>query len=126
MSLRKSPQLTPALLAAARQNAQHSTRPRSSAAKRNSKLNWRMMLRQEAALDCSIDPKVRILLRLRKESANPPLTPPTGHDDEPRMENVAEALDSDIVPDDAQGIQAVESLKMNDRCGNVTENKGLA
>jgi hypothetical protein len=32
MSLRKSPQLTPALLAAARQNAQHSTGPRSPAA----------------------------------------------------------------------------------------------
>ena len=39
MSLRKSPQLTPALLAAARHNAQHSTGPRSAAAKQNSKLN---------------------------------------------------------------------------------------
>jgi hypothetical protein len=39
MSLRKSPQLTPALLAAARQNAQHSTGPRSAAGKQNSKLN---------------------------------------------------------------------------------------
>ena len=39
MSLRKSPQLTPALLAAARQNVQHSTGPRSAAAKQNSKLN---------------------------------------------------------------------------------------
>src|SRR5208337_2635446 len=39
MSLRKSPQLTPALLAAARLNAQHSTGPRSRAAKQNSKLN---------------------------------------------------------------------------------------
>jgi hypothetical protein len=39
MSLRKSPQLTPALLAATRQNAQHSTGPRSAAAKQNSKLN---------------------------------------------------------------------------------------
>ena len=39
MSLRKSPELTPALLAAARQNAQHSTGPRSPAAKQNSKLN---------------------------------------------------------------------------------------
>ena len=38
MSLRKSPQLTPALLAAARQNAQHSTGPRSPA-KQNSKLS---------------------------------------------------------------------------------------
>ena len=39
MSLRKSPELTPALLAAARQNAQHSTGPHSAAAKQNSKLN---------------------------------------------------------------------------------------
>ena len=39
MSLRKSPQLTPALLAAARDNAQHSTGPRSAAAKQNSRLN---------------------------------------------------------------------------------------
>ena len=39
MSLRKSPQLTPRLLAAARTNAQHSTGPRSPAAKQNSKLN---------------------------------------------------------------------------------------
>jgi hypothetical protein len=39
MSLRKSPRLTPALLAAARQNAQHSTGPSSPAAKRNSRLN---------------------------------------------------------------------------------------
>jgi hypothetical protein len=39
MSLRKSPQLTPQLLAPAPQNAQHSTGPRSAAAKKNSKLN---------------------------------------------------------------------------------------
>jgi hypothetical protein len=39
MSLRKSPQRTPKLLAAARQNAQHSTGPRSAAAKQNSKFN---------------------------------------------------------------------------------------
>ena len=34
MSLRKSPQLTPALLAATRNNVQHSTRPRNPAASR--------------------------------------------------------------------------------------------
>jgi hypothetical protein len=39
MSLRKSPQLTAKLLAATRKNAQHSTGPRSAAAKQNSKLN---------------------------------------------------------------------------------------
>ncbi len=39
MSLRKPPELTPALLAAARRNAQHSTGPSSAAAKQNVKLN---------------------------------------------------------------------------------------
>ena len=39
MSLPKSPQLTPQLLAATRNNAHHSTGPRSAAAKQNSKLN---------------------------------------------------------------------------------------
>jgi hypothetical protein len=39
MSLRKSPRRTPELLAAARNNAQHSTGPRSAAGKQNSKLN---------------------------------------------------------------------------------------
>ncbi len=39
MSLRKSPGLTPELLAAARQNAQHSTGPRTTAAKENTRMN---------------------------------------------------------------------------------------
>jgi hypothetical protein len=39
MSLRKSPQRTPKLLAAARRNAQHSTGPRTAAGKQNSKPN---------------------------------------------------------------------------------------
>jgi hypothetical protein len=39
MSLRKSPELTPELLAAARQNGQHSAGPSSDAGKQNSKLN---------------------------------------------------------------------------------------
>ena len=51
-----------------------------------------MMLRQEAALDRSIDRKVRILLRLRKEFTNLPIAPP-GQDDGARMENIEEVLD---------------------------------
>jgi len=39
MSLRKSPRMTPALLAALRRNAQRSTGPRTSAGKQNSKFN---------------------------------------------------------------------------------------
>ena len=42
---------------------------------------WSMMLRQEAALDRSIDRKVRILLKLREESSNPLMPPPSQADD---------------------------------------------
>jgi hypothetical protein len=61
---------------------------------------WSMMLRQEAALDRSIDRKVRILLRLRKEFANLPITP-GGQDDAGRMENIEETVESDIVADNS-------------------------
>jgi hypothetical protein len=84
---------------------------------------WRMMLRQEAALDRSIDRKVRILLRLRKELTNLP-SAPTGEDDGGRMENMEEAPDGAIVSQTPQSVEAVENSKMNDRCGNVHENKG--
>ncbi|MGB7593745.1 MAG: hypothetical protein WBO19_21145, partial [Terriglobia bacterium] len=84
---------------------------------------WRMMLRQEAALDRSIDRKVRILLRVRKEATDLPITP-TGHDDGARMENMEEVLVGDIVSETPQSVEAVEELKMEEQCGNVIENKG--
>ncbi len=84
---------------------------------------WKVMLRQEGALDHSIDRKVRILLRLRKDAADLPIAP-AGEDDRATMENVEGAPDNDIASDIPQGIEAVESSKMNDRCGNVDENKG--
>ena len=84
---------------------------------------WSMMLRQEAALDRSIDRKVRILLRLRKESANLPVAP-AGQDDGARMENIEEIVASDILSDNSQGVGTVEELKLNEQCGNVYENKG--
>jgi hypothetical protein len=46
-----------------------------------------MMLRQEGALDRSIDRKVRILLRLRKEFTDLPVAP-AGQDDGARMANI--------------------------------------
>jgi hypothetical protein len=85
---------------------------------------WSMMLRQEAALDHSIDRKVRILLRLRKESADLPMAPPAGHDDEPRMENVNEAPESDNMSDNLQSAGAVEDVKLSEQYGNIIENKG--
>ncbi|MGD0471460.1 MAG: hypothetical protein ABSA54_24055 [Terriglobales bacterium] len=86
---------------------------------------WRMMLRQEAALDRSIDRKVRILLRLRKDSTNLPIAPP-GQDDGARMENAEDALNSDIMSHEPQSVETVENLKMKERCGNIYENKGRA
>jgi hypothetical protein len=84
---------------------------------------WSMLLRQEGALDRSIDRKVRILLRLRKELATLP-TARAGQDDGASMESIDEALGSDIVSDDSQGVETVEDSKLKERRGNVYENKG--
>jgi hypothetical protein len=84
---------------------------------------WRMMLCQEAALDRSIDRKVRILLRLRKESTSLPVAPP-GQDDGGRMENIEEIVESDISSDNSQGVETVEDIKLKDRSANGYENKG--
>jgi hypothetical protein len=82
---------------------------------------WSMLLRQEGALDRSIDRKVRILLRLRKESTNLP-TARAGQDDGASMESIDEAPGNDIVSDDSQGVEAVEDTKLKERCGNIYEN----
>jgi hypothetical protein len=108
---------------------------------------WRVMLRQEAALDRSIDRKVRILLRLRKDAADFPIPPPD-QDDGARMENLEEAPDGAISSENSgslirdvgpglaparppqgaalQSAEVVEDLKLNELCGNVIENKGSA
>jgi hypothetical protein len=86
---------------------------------------WKMMLRQEAALDQSIDRKVRILLRLRKGAAERPAAPASQDQyDGVRMENPEEMVESDNSPGDSQGVEAVKELKLNEQYGNVTENKG--
>jgi hypothetical protein len=82
-----------------------------------------MMLRQEAALDRSIDRKVRILLRLRKELTNPPVAPPD-RGDGPTVGNMEDTFDSNIASDNSQSVRAVEDLKLNEQHGNVCENKG--
>ena len=84
---------------------------------------WSMMLRQEGALDRSIDRKVRIQLRLRKESTNLPTAPPD-KDEGARMENTEEVTDSDSMSHTSQGVEAVEDTKLKERCGNVYENNG--
>jgi len=79
---------------------------------------WSMMLRQEAALDRSIDRKVRILLRLRKEYTDLP-SAPAGEGDGARMENMEGVPDNDIMSYASQGVEAGENLKMTERSGNV-------
>jgi hypothetical protein len=86
---------------------------------------WSMMLRQEGALDRSIDRKVRILLRLRKESTNLP-TAPASQEDGARMENTEEVTDSDSMSHTSQGVETLEDSKLKERCGNVYENNGSA
>jgi hypothetical protein len=83
---------------------------------------WKMMLRQEAALDHSIDRKVRILLRLRKDATDRPVAP-AGQGDGAGVENTEEIVESDIWAQAPQGGGAVKELKMNEQSGNVTENK---
>jgi hypothetical protein len=82
-----------------------------------------MMLRQEAALDRSIDRKVRILLRLRKESTNLPVAP-GDQDDGAMTENIEEIVESDISSPTPQAVETAENSKMKEQCGNVIENKG--
>jgi len=86
---------------------------------------WSMMLRQEAALDRSIDRKVRILMRLRKEFTDLP-SAAHGEGDGGRMENMEGVPDNDIMSYTSQGVEAGENSKMTERSGNVYENKGPA
>jgi len=102
---------------------------------------WQMMLRREAALDRSIDRKVKILLAMRKEFTMPKLPPGFGGlEDEVENEIVRQGAGSDILsmspptlaarragsrPEDrAAGGLGSQPEKVNEQTGNVTENKG--
>src|SRR5271157_2081837 len=85
---------------------------------------WRMMLRLETALNRSIDRKVRILLRLRKESASLP-SAPSGQDDGTEMENM-QLVGGDVSSRIFQSVGTIEGSKLTERSGNVYENKGSA
>ncbi len=83
-----------------------------------------MMLRQEGALDRSIDRKVRILLRLRKGLGTLPVAPP-GQDDGGRKESMEAVRGSDIMSHNLQRVEAVGNSKIKEQYANVIENKGL-
>jgi len=76
---------------------------------------WCMLLRQEGALDRSIDRKVRILLQLRKETG--------GGDGGGQSRSVEEPADS-TVPEIAELVEAASNKKLRERRGNVDEKKG--
>ena len=106
---------------------------------------WVMLLRQEASLDQSIDRKVRILLRLRKELHDFPVALPR-EDDGTKTEGTEKILDHDIMSEHLQGVETADgeegnciaknkskgksqkakgkAAEMNEQCGNVYENTG--
>ena len=90
-----------------------------------------MLLRQENALDCAIDRKVRILLSLRKEYSDDKLAasiPPT-EDDDPELKEIEQELGIDIPSDVSANGQECELqkcrneagmlLKIKERCGKL-------
>jgi hypothetical protein len=86
---------------------------------------WKLLLRQEAALDRSIDRKVRILLALRKDYTILLDTPP-GEDDGGSLKDIDSVLESDMMSYHLQGVEAPGNSKSKERRGNVHENKGRA
>jgi hypothetical protein len=88
---------------------------------------WRMMLRQEGALDRSTDRKVRILLALRKESRSGdlPSMAPDGKNGMNRAE-VDKVLETAVPAQSLQAAATTEKRKTKERSLNFLENKGLA
>jgi hypothetical protein len=87
---------------------------------------WAMMLRQEAALDRSIDRKVRIVMNLRKEYSRLmelAATPPTDDADDAEMQEINEILGLDIPSEIPATEELSENSKMQERSANVYENK---
>jgi hypothetical protein len=88
---------------------------------------WQTMLRQEGALDRSIDRKVRILLALRRQcaTADLPSMAPEGHDGT-NIADMDEVLAAEIPCQHSQTGATAENTKMKERSLNVDENKGPA
>jgi uncharacterized membrane protein len=88
-----------------------------------------MLLRQEAALDRSIDRKVRIILTMRKEHARQEKEAARAREDEP-SEREAEELSKLVgLQARSEGLAeetAAEITKTREKSENVTENKAPA
>jgi hypothetical protein len=91
---------------------------------------WEMLLRQEAALDRSIDRKVRIILTLRQEHARRggggARTAPTAEPDDRAAEELSKVVGLDAGTESPVEENAAETPKSPEQSENVTENKGPA
>jgi hypothetical protein len=91
---------------------------------------WEMLLRQEAALDRSIDRKVRIILTMRQEHArrggggSP--TAPTHEPDDRAAEELSKVVGLDARSESPEEENAPETPKSPEQSQGVIENKGPA
>jgi len=83
---------------------------------------WSLLVRQEGSLDRSIDRKVRILLRLRKEFADYAYNP--GGQERGGLSESLEAVQDGDSPEDRELRGMLKKSKLQKRSGNVAENKG--
>jgi len=88
---------------------------------------WSTLLKQLAALDRSIDRKVRILMAMRKEAqrSSSPSPPPKAEIDA-TLAGIAKASHADAPSEEHQASAPVKDEKSQERTLNVAENKGSA
>ena len=90
---------------------------------------WGMLLRQEAALDRSIDRKVRIILTMRKEHARllkEEASPPEDEPDDRAAEELSKVVGLDVRSESPAEKNPGETSKSPEESENVTENKAPA
>ena len=90
---------------------------------------WEMLLRQEAALDRSIDRKVRIILTMRQEHARGrggSRTAPAGEPHDRAAEELSKVVGLDAQTESRAEENAGETSKLPEQSENVIENKGPA
>jgi hypothetical protein len=90
---------------------------------------WEILLRQEAALDRSIDRKVKILLTMRKEHARllrEEASPPGDEPDDRAAEELSKLVGLDARSESPVEEDGGETPKSPEQSENVVENKGPA
>ena len=99
---------------------------------------WEMLLRQEMALDRSIDRKVRIILTMRQEharlggggsrtaSTQPEASPPDNESNDREAEELSKLVGLDARTKSPAEENAGETSKSPEQSENVIENKGPA